>query len=348
MCQNKADILLVLTGGTICSFENEDGEREPNAANARVLIESIFRKSSSIYKDAEFDYKIPFDILSENMTPDRWSELTEKLKEYDMNSYRGVIILHGTDTLAYTSAMLSLVLAGLKIPVFLVSSQLPLNEKKANGNDNFKTAVELLMNGIKPNVYVPYRNTDGKMLVHLGSHLTQCPNHSNDFFSLHPFCIKDKDNEYIDGIEYESKSLLIEKIKAFKNSVLKIQPYVGLDYSSISLDGIDAVVHGTYHSQTLCIGENGNITKYSVCRMKECFGENKIPLFIEPCNYSKEEKSSSYVTTGDAVKHGAVPVWGMTSEMVYVKSIVGVSLGYRKEELINFVKETKINHEFHY
>ena len=341
----KDKILLVLTGGTICSFADRSGEKKPDTKKADYLIKEIFKASDSPYKDAEFDDKIPMSILSENMSCDRWNELIEALREYKIENYRGVIILHGTDTLAYTSAMLSLVLAGINVPVFMVSSQLPLTEEKANGNDNFRIAVELIMKGIKPNVYVPYRNMDGKMLIHLGSHITQCPNFSNDFHSLDESEV-DMENPCFGGVEFESDGKIYEKIGKFLNSVLKIEPYVGLDYSRIRLDGIKAVCHGTYHSETLSVG-TGESDPYSVFSLKECFS-GEIPLFLTPCRYDAMEETSCYETTARIVKKGGVPVFGMTSEMVYVKAMVGVAVGLFGEKLSRFLLNENINGEFHF
>ena len=79
--------------------------------------------------------------------------------------------------------------AGYKVPIFMVSAQLPLRDKdgkkieESNGYANFRASVELILSDIEPNVYAVYKNSDGKVLLHLGSHLLQCPNYSNDFHS---------------------------------------------------------------------------------------------------------------------------------------------------------------------
>ena len=353
MSENKDKILLILTGGTICSFPDENGEKSPHTEKAERLIRTIFKNSGSKYSQVEFDDKVPLNILSENITLDSWNKLVSAIRGYNIDDYRGVIILHGTDTLAYTSSMLSLLLAGSSVPVFLVSSQLPLTEDGANGNDNFKVAVHLIMEGIKPNVYVPYRNMDGKMYVHLGAHLCQCPVLSNDFKSMDPYYIEDVDNPQMAGIPFESNEDIIKKIGMFTPSVLMISPYVGLDYSRVKMSGIKAVVHGTYHSQTLCVEKtrrNDNISCYSVLKLKKCFKKTgkKVPLFLQPSNYVLSGNVSCYETTAEVVRQGAVAVWGMTEEMVYVKTIVGVALGYRASALENFVCNKRINHEFHY
>lgn len=354
MCKEK--ILLILTGGTICSFSNSEGEKSSNAMQAKRLIRELFEKSDSKYKNVQFDDVMPMNILSENMTLDRWNEIIKKMKSYKMEDYKGVIMLHGTDTLAYTASIISLLLSGLTVPFCLVSSQLPLYEKEANGSDNFRVAVDMIMNGIEPNVYVPYKNMDGKMYVHLGSHIRQCPNLSNDFSSADPWFIEDIKNINIKGAGFESNTMLINEIESLKPSVLKISPYVGLDYSKINMDGIEAVVHGTYHSQTLCVeknNENEETTNFSVFSLKECFAKenankNKVPLFLETCNYKLNEGQSCYETTAEVVKNGAIPIWGMTCEMAYAKVLVGVALGYKNDDLKNFVLNNRINGEFYY
>lgn len=187
------NILIILTGGTICSFADKAGKRDSDAERAHTLIEKKFRASGSRYSSEEcvtFDKEKPLDILSENMTTGNWNILISKMRTYDYSKYDGVIILHGTDTLAYTGALLSILMAGTRIPVFLVSSQLPPDDDEANGNANFKAAVELIVNGIEPNIYAVYRNTetDGsgetqRMYIHYCSHLLQCANRSENFYS---------------------------------------------------------------------------------------------------------------------------------------------------------------------
>nr|MBQ4320119.1 asparaginase [Clostridia bacterium] len=182
-------IFVIMTGGTICSAPDYNNKRDSNASAVRSYIIDGFRASSSPYREsAEFDvYNLaPSDILSENMTLSVWDMIIAIFRGIRFEDYSGIIVLHGTDTLAYTSAMLSIVLAGIPVPVIMVSAQLPLvkkfgdgfvPEERTNGYANFRTAAELILNGIKPNVYAVYRNdsdvghTPGEMLVHYGAEL---------------------------------------------------------------------------------------------------------------------------------------------------------------------------------
>ncbi len=339
-------ILLVLTGGTICSFKGEGDKLNSRTDEAKRLIIEKFRSSGSVFCDAVFEEAQVLDVLSENMTLSKWDVLLSFFKGIkNPESYRGVIILHGTDTLAYTASLLSLTLGGLGLPVCLVSSQLALWEDNANGNENFRTAVELIMNGVEPNVYVPYRNSDGKMYIHYGSCLKQCGIYSEDFFSKNSV-EAGSDVSSFKGTAFASECDVLKNINNISGRVLKITPYVGLDYDVFSLWDVQAVVHGTYHSETACVEikeENDVITNFSVLRFIVKCKKNKIPFIIEPCS----ENAYRYASTGELLKKGAVPVWGMTSEMTYVKTLLGVSMGLSGENLIEFLKRN-INNEFVY
>ena len=351
----QKNILLILTGGTICSFADSKGERDADTLAARALIIDNFRNGTSPYRSKEcvkFDSKFPLNILSENLTPDHWNTLIGEMRTYDFSSYDGIIILHGTDTLAYTAALFSLLLAGICVPVIFVSSQLGLNEGGKNGNDNFKAAVELIVNGISPNVYAVYRNdetmgneTKKTLYLHYAAHLLQCAAHSDNFYSCDMQEIAFENAEHA-GRRCASERMILNDARfgGISANVLKLSPYVGIDYSKYSLDGVDAVVHGTYHSSTVPINpccQSTDISKHSITYLKKkCDEAGGIPLFIEPCG------ETAYVSTGNALRDGILPIRGLSSEMAYIKTLLGCSLGLRAEELYNFINKTNVNDEF--
>lgn len=332
-------ILLILTGGTICSFENADGKRDVCAESAKYKIITEFRRSGSPFNGVEFDTAMPLDTLSENMTVQKWNILLDELRKVESKKYNGIIILHGTDTLAYTASLLSLVMSEKNLPVCLVSSHSPVDCEGTNANINFRTSVELIMNGLKPNVYAVYQNSDGRTYLHHGAHLLQCGNYSNDFFSKDMFAVDDIETVCAEIKAFEVNNSLLNEIKALDAKVLLINPYVGLDYNSVNLSGVSAVVHTTYHSQTVCVdGDTNSFAEFA----KRCKKEG-VSLILTPC----DENSYSYVSTASALENGVIPVSGMTNEMAYVKTVVGFSLGYKDDELCQFLN-TDINSESAY
>ena len=329
-------ILVILTGGTICSFENSVGERTADAENAKYKIISNFRSSASPYRDTEFDFLMPLDILSENMTINTWNTLLDVFREKSFDKYKGIIILHGTDTLAFTSSLLSMMLTHLRVPVVLVSSQLPVDKKAANGNANFRAGVELIMNGLKPNVYAVYRNSDNNIYLHYGSHLLQCENYSDDFFSHDAIKITDTENACLEGKEFQTKNNILSDMKALSPCVMNIVPYVGINYDNFSLENIRAVIHGTFHTQAVCVERSkkqGAFTSFSILFLLKRCKEKGIDLFLSPCN----ENAFSYESTGDALNNGCLTISGMTKEISYVKALIGCSLGLKETELSEFI-----------
>lgn len=344
------NILLILTGGTICSFENKNGEQTADTSKAKALIVKKFRESDSLYANEEattFDCQMPLNTLSENITAEDYKTLIAAIKSYDFSLYNGVIILHGTDTLAYTSALLSLVLANTKIPVILVSSFSPLYKENTNGNENFKTAVELIANGLTANVYAVYQNvetingnTGRKMYLHYASHLKQCENGSNNFYSA-DMCEINDTNTLPEFKKASGKNMLCYDYSALCSCVLNVYPYPLIDYSRFSLNGIKAVLHHTYHSGTVAV--NGN-TKNSVLYLKQLCDNNKphTELYFEGVN---KNNSYLYETTGELLRNGVGTIWGTTKEMAYIKLLLGCNFGLTGTDLQEFM-DTEINNEF--
>ena len=213
---------------------------------------------------AEFDYcALETDVLSENMSASVLYGLLAVFKTAHIEEkYAGVIVLHGTDTLAYTSSFLSLALAGFSLPVCMVSAQLPLKKKRkteengrtktvaeddpdTNGYANFRASVELILNGIAPNVYAIYRNMDGRLLLHLGAHLLQCPNGSDDFHSRDEMKIPDQKNACLAGIPFENAHTYLHRVTNASGDVLFLTPHTNLNYSLFDLTSCRAVIHGT-------------------------------------------------------------------------------------------------------
>ena len=323
----KGKILLVLTGGTICSFDRGDGECAADTHRAEALIVRNYQKNYG--ERVQFDPRFPLDLLSENMTVTDWNTLKDAFRSYDFSDYDGIILLHGTDTLAYTASLLSLLLWGVKIPVLLVSAQLPLTSEQTNGNENFRAAVELIEQGLTPSVYAVYRNSDGVTYLHLGAHLRQCTNHSDDFFSTDMMPLPVEKNPF--SLPEQNGDPLLYTCEELTPSVLRIEPYVGLDYAHFSLDGVRAVLHGTYHSCTVATAPDGSASLRSL--LERC-REKQIPVFLSPC----DEHAYTYETTGDALRSGAIALSQMTPEMTYVKLLVGLSLSLLGKDLENFLK----------
>lgn len=89
---------------------------------------------------ATYQFNPPID--SSNMSPRLWIELTHIIAD-NYDKYDGFVILHGTDTMAYTASALSYMLENLTKPVILTGSQLPIGQLRTDGKENLITSIEI-------------------------------------------------------------------------------------------------------------------------------------------------------------------------------------------------------------
>ena len=136
---NRPSVLLIYTGGTIGMVENQEtGALE--AFNFSKLIENVPELKRFNYNIDSYQFTPPID--SSDMEPSLWSKLVKIVYENYAN-YDGFVILHGTDTMAYTASALSFMLEDLSKPVILTGSQLPIGKLRTDGKENLITAVEI-------------------------------------------------------------------------------------------------------------------------------------------------------------------------------------------------------------
>lgn len=336
-------IFVIYTGGTICTTI-KDGQKSTDPSAAAALIE-FYKNSDSFCKDdVHLESGKQFNILSENMTVKKWNEIIDYLKETlpTLTDYCGIIIAHGTDTLAYSSALLSQLLSGISIPVFLVSSNnsimLENGEKNpdANGCENFKTAVEFIYTGINPQVYVTYKNPkDNRMYIHFGENLVQCAPYDENFYSSNAIDVTDfkmpetdcSQNALVDVMDIPIMKLR----KPLCDCVLKVSPYVGLNYDNFKLKGVRAVLHTTYHSGTACTektSENPEYTNSSILHFIKKCSKKGIDFYFAPSKSGEEETVYASVPFIENFEvNGRKPIFefGATEEFLYTRLLIAYS-----------------------
>lgn len=135
----RPSILLVYTGGTIGMIENP-------LTGALEAIDFTYIEEHLPEINA-FDYKIDSISLdpivdSSDIGPEVWKHIAEIIQSH-YDSYDGFVILHGTDTMAYTASALSFMLEGLAKPVLFTGAQLPIGKIRTDGKENLLTSIEI-------------------------------------------------------------------------------------------------------------------------------------------------------------------------------------------------------------
>ena len=137
-------ILIIYTGGTIGMLRTPNGYAPQDGYFRRALDAIPALTSDEMPRWELYEMKPLLD--SSNMTVKEWNEIARLIYDrYDR--YDGFVVLHGTDTMAYTASALSFMLEGLAKPVVLTGAQIPLCEVRSDGRDNIITALLIAAGG---------------------------------------------------------------------------------------------------------------------------------------------------------------------------------------------------------
>jgi L-asparaginase/Glu-tRNA(Gln) amidotransferase subunit D len=327
------NILVVFTGGTIGSIA-AGGTINTESSTSFKLIR-LFQQHYQNHRQIHFDTLQPIQILSENLAPAAWKTMIEAIETARPDQYDGIIMTHGTDTLAYTACALSFYFNQIKTPILLVSSDYPLDNPQANGLDNFICAIEFILQQNQPGVFVPYKNQQQTMQLHRGNRLACSLQLSGDFFSVQGKSYM----QFADG-RFSSLNPPAQQtptghmpLKAeFSERILMIKPYPGLDYSRINLDGVDAVLHDLYHSGTACAsqqwGENYSLTGF----LDRC-EQQRVAVYLAPAIQSGD----AYRSTRSLIEQGANIIWNMSIEAAYVKLLLAYGNFDDSRQIMEFI-----------
>lgn len=155
---NTKKVLIIYTGGTIGMKRTEQGYcPAPDFLEGELrTIPDMMREDFPVWDL----YEMSPLLDSSNMTFAEWNEIAHTIYER-YGEYDGFVVLHGTDTMAYTASALSFILRGLHKPVILTGSQIPLSEVRSDGRDNLITSVLIASEGVVGEVALYF---SGKLL----------------------------------------------------------------------------------------------------------------------------------------------------------------------------------------
>lgn len=320
-------IVTIFTGGTIGSKINWEGIISTNQEAPYQLLEQ-YRKVHG--ENIFFDTREPYCILSENLMAEHVERLIQEIQlVIEEKQCDGIIVTHGTDTLQYTAALLGYVFEEAKLPILLVSSNFVLNDKRANGPDNFAGAVKFIQEQCGTGVFVSYANPGEEVTFHRGSKMQYSLQMSDWEYSVQNQWYGrlvngnfEKNKEYQEvkfGGIFSAHNVTL---KPDTREILRIRPYPGMAHPKIS-DGTKAVLYESFHSGTIPITEGLR----AFCQEAE---EKQIPIFLSGLNVNETE----YETVGAYRAMGIVPLAGDSVIAQYCLLWLAVSNGIDVREVI--------------
>lgn len=333
-------IYTIFTGGTIGSKLNTDGTVSTDSTQGFKLIDMYLKSSDTKETFATVE---PYNILSENLEAKYIVKLVCQIQELlKNNDVDGIVITHGTDTLQYTSAMLSYVFSYVSIPIVLVSSNYILGDVRANGLVNFYFAVRFIKEKRGAGVFVSYRNDGDYPTFHRGNRLQNPLSYSDDVYSVRDqyygryYCSMPNNNDWNSYVYEPSDHYCVDdnntdiifdenhfNLCDDSGAIMRLVPYVGIKYPDIKSD-IQAILLESFHSGT--IGITSNLEKFLLEAKK-----NDIPVFLTglPSDGTKYETISKYE------KYNIIPLYNRAPIAQYCKLWLLISNGLPLEEYMN-------------
>lgn len=151
---SSRNIFILLVGGSMAMKENEEGTHTIDPGYLKSRINNI--KGIHSKQVAKFTFKVREPVLdSANMKPNDWIDIANII-ENNYNKYDAFIIIHGTDTMAYTASALSFMLENLNKPVILTGSMLPLEHARSDGPSNLIQSLFLASHYNFPEVVISF------------------------------------------------------------------------------------------------------------------------------------------------------------------------------------------------
>lgn len=296
-------ILVIFTGGTIGSTEENGLINVDEQKNYRLI--SMYKKI--YHSNVEFETTEIMQILSENITAKQWEALCNFLFSVNFDAYSGIIITHGSDTLAFTSAIIGILFAHTHIPIYLVASNLTLGTPGANGLNNFAMAVEKITSHGAKGVYTAFDR------IYPATRIMPADSCLDKFSSYGDIDIKKifEKASQLSPVPFPFKRI------EFKNEILMIYGYPNINFTAFVIpDTVSAVLYVPYHSGTACTDcerSDHTITDF----IRRC-KERNIPVYLSGI----KSTDAIYVTLEKMINAGAIPLVGISEVAAYAKLLI--------------------------
>lgn len=338
---------LVLTGGTIGSeiaspLPQEKLVRLLDAAGNQIPEFELVQEALPRGGEFEFDVRRPVGMLSEDLAPENWSAMAASIRGLvEDEGADGILILHGTDTMAYTSAALSFMLSDLRVPIVVTGSNRPSDQPRSDAVRNLRASLIALEN-LGPGVFIVFAGRpDGTGRVHIGTRVRKVRASGNAFASVGRRPVAEVRNDEFLPIWTPHLPLPTPLRGDVDGRVLSLRVYPGLDLGAILdvlvPDRVRGVVIELYASFT----SPSSRPRYSVPRFADACSNRGVPVVAAVANEptgkpNLYESRVAFEEAGGAILH-------MLPETATVKLMWALAIDSRPTAVLDLMSTSVAN-----
>lgn len=329
----KPRVLIIYTGGTIGMVETPEGLQPFDFSH---LMDNVPKIGKLGYEIESVQFPQPID--SSNMNPTYWGQIVKDIADrYD--DFDGFVVLHGTDTMAYTASALSFMLRNLRKPVVITGSQLPIGDIREDGTENLISAVEVAAakdeNGdpMIQEVVISFQD-----YILRGCRTTKFTSTGFDAFKTFNYPVLGTIDLHINYAEpylmrHDTK-LPLEPFYNMDPNILVLWLYPGITEqvvkAQLATPGIKAVVLRTFGAG------NAPTEKWFLDAMAEAVKKGLIIYNVTQCLNGGDE-SKRYFTGDMLTEAGVITGYDITAEAAITKLMYLIGSGYTSDEIKNYL-----------
>ena len=320
--QNLPKIALISTGGTIASKI----DYRTGGVHAALSADELYATVPELANHASIDPEVLMSEYSENLRPEHWTRIAEKVAEkIKTGNYRGIVISHGTDTMHYTAAALSFALQNLPVPVVLVGAQRSSDRPSSDAPLNLLGATIFAAESKYAGIFVAMHagTSDDAIACHVGTRVRKNHTSRRDAFEsidMNPVAVV-KNNEIEMQKEDQKGPLEIFSDKPFEvntrfdDRVILLKYYPGFDPTLI-----EHAVNAGYRAIVFEGTGLGHVGRQCFPALKKAVDEGLMVCMASQCVWGRV-RMTVYDTGRDLLDIGLIPLSDMISETATVKAM---------------------------